>query len=80
MKFYLLERGMRHLRYFCLIVLLSGCASFTADHSRTLLMDRNTGETKECSVDKWRTEESYQKYQECVSAYEQQGYTIWSQY
>ncbi len=62
------------------IVLLSGCASMTAEHSRTLLMDRTSGEMKECTVDRWRSEESYKKYNECVSDFEKQGYTIWSQY
>ena len=71
---------MRRLLCLCLILLLSGCASFSAEHSRTLLMDRTTGEMKECTVDKWRTKESYEKYQECVSAYEEQGYTVWSRY
>ncbi len=45
-----------------------------------MLMDRTTGEMKECTVDKWRTQESYKVYQDCVSAYEKEGYTIWSQY
>jgi hypothetical protein len=71
---------MPRLLCLCVILLLSGCASFTAEHSRTLLMDRTTGEMKECTVDKWRIKESYDKYQGCVSDYEKQGYTIWSQY
>ena len=71
---------MRGLLCFCAVLLMSGCASFSAEHSRTLLMDRTTGEMKECTVDKWRTKESYEKYEGCVSAYEKQGYTIWSQY
>ena len=71
---------MQRLLCLCVIFLMSGCASFSAEHSRTLLMDRTTGEMKECTVDKWRTKESYEKYQGCVSAYEAEGYTIWSQY
>jgi len=43
-------------------------------------MDRTSGEMKECTVDRWRSEESYKKYNECISDFEKQGYTIWSQY
>ena len=71
---------MFRLLCFSAILLLSGCASFSAEHSRTLLMDRSSGEMKECTVDKWRTRESYGKYMECISAFEQQGYEVWSQY
>jgi hypothetical protein len=62
------------------IILVTGCASFTEEHSRTLLMNRSTGERKECTVDKLRTQKSYDKYKECIQSYEEQGYTIWSQY
>jgi uncharacterized protein YxeA len=62
------------------ILLVSGCASFTEKHSRTLLMNRSTGERQECTVDKWRTQGSYEKYKECIKSYEEQGYTVWSHY
>jgi len=70
------------LRMTALLFLLTvaGCASFTEKHSRTLLMDRSTGDIKECTVDIWRTQVSYQKYQECIQSFEKQGYTVWNQY
>ncbi len=64
------------LLLFCCV----GCASFSEKHSRTLLLNRNTGEIKECTVDRWRTAHSYQAYQECIGSYEKQGYAIWNQY
>ena len=69
-------------RYLFIIVLLvlSSCASFTEKHSRTLLMNRSTGEREECMVDKWRTQQSYDTYKMCIKTFEDQGYTIWSQY
>ena len=60
--------------------LLVGCASFEAEHSRTLLMDRKTGEMKDCTVSMARNKAAYDKYEECIRAFEAQGYTIWSQY
>jgi hypothetical protein len=71
---------MPKLPVLCLLLFLAGCASFSEKHSRTLLMDRSTGEIMECTVDAWRTDSSYEKYQECIRAFEQQGYTIWNQY
>ena len=71
------------MRLFILLVVsycLAGCASFEAEHSRTLLMDRSTGETKDCTVSMARSKEAYKKYEECIKSYEEQGYTIWSQY
>lgn len=62
------------------LLLLSSCASFTEEHSRTLMIDRSTGEMKECMVDRWRVAQSYEKYRECINSLERQGYTIWSQY
>lgn len=69
-------------RVICLLlaVALSGCASFTEDHSRTILIDRSTGETKECTVNMMRSVVSYDKYRECIKAYEGQGYEVWSQH
>ena len=66
----------------CLLfaLLLSSCASLTAEHTRTLLIDRSTGEMKECNVDKWRSEESFKRYEQCVADFEKEGYEIWSQY
>ncbi len=61
-------------------LLFVGCASFQAEHSRTLLMDRNTGEMKDCTVGMARNNAAYEKYEECIRTYEAQGYTIWSQY
>ncbi|BDD89338.1 hypothetical protein DPPLL_37030 [Desulfofustis limnaeus] len=62
------------------LLLCVSCASFSEKHSRTLLLNRNTGEIKECTVDRWRTEQSYKAYQECIGSYEKQGYSIWNQY
>lgn len=59
---------------------ISGCASFQAEHHRTLLLDRATGETKECTVAMKRTETAYGEYEACIRSYEEQGYTVWSQY
>ena len=57
-----------------------GCASFEAEHSRTLLMDRKTGEMKDCTVGLARSQGAYDKYEECIRSLEAEGYTIWSQY
>jgi len=59
---------------------LSGCASFQAEHHRTLLLDRSTGETRECTVAMKRTEKAYEAYHECIRSFEEQGYSVWSQY
>ena len=71
---------MRLALYAVIVLMLSACASMTAEHTRTLLIDRSTGEMKECNVDKWRSEESFNRYDQCVADYEKQGYEIWSQY
>ena len=71
------------MRLFIILVLsffFVGCASFEAEHSRTLLMDRKTGETKDCTVGMARNTGAYEKYEECISSLDEQGYTIWSQY
>ena len=62
------------------VLLLTGCTAFTTKHSRTLLMDRATGETKECDVKLSLTNKAYEEYEECIRAYQEQGYTVWSQY
>lgn len=61
-------------------VLLAGCASVVAKHSRTVMMNRQTGETQECTVDMMRTQVAYQRYEECIASLEEQGYTVWGQY
>ncbi len=71
---------MPRMIWLLLALLAAGCASFTEEHSRTLLMDRKTGEMKECTVDKLRTVESYEKYKACIKDFEEKGYTLWSQY
>ncbi len=71
---------MRYLIACALMALVAGCSSFTEKHSRTLLLDRTTGEIKECTVDAWRSAKSYETYQDCIRSYETQGYSIWSQY
>ena len=73
---------MKHLLFWLvpLLIFVSSCATFTEKHSRTLLMDRSTGEMEECVVDKWRNALSYEKYHACIENFEQKGYTIWSQY
>ncbi len=63
-----------------LTTLVSGCASMGAKHSRTILMNRQTGERQECTVGMMRSRESYQQYEECIAAFEKQGYTVWGQY
>jgi hypothetical protein len=71
------------MRLFIILVvsfLFVGCASFEAEHSRTVLMDRKTGETKDCTVGMARSKGAYDKYEECIRSLEEQGYTIWSQY
>lgn len=71
---------MARLTCLLLILFLSGCASFTEDHSRTIFIDYSTGERRECTVDMMRTKASYDKYRECIKDTEAQGYQIWSQY
>lgn len=62
------------------LLLLTGCASFSEKHSRTVLMDRNTGERKECTVAMLRSTAAYEEYKECIRSYEAQGYSIFGQY
>lgn len=71
---------MRLLIFFVVAFFFVGCASFEAEHSRTLLMNRSTGEMKDCTVGLARSKGAYEKYEECISSLEEQGYTIWSQY
>lgn len=71
---------MRLVVFLMVSFFIVGCASFEAEHHRTLLMDRSTGETKGCEVGMARNEQAYEKYQACIRALEEQGYTIWSQY
>lgn len=71
---------MRALICLLFVSLLSGCTAFTAKHSRTLLMDQATGEFRECDVKMTRTNKAYEDYEACIRAYQEQGYTIWSQY
>lgn len=71
---------MRIVTILLISCFISGCASFKAEHHRTLLLDRATGETKECTVAMARNEKSYDEYKACISAYEEQGYAVWSQY
>lgn len=70
----------RTITVFLVLYALSGCASFQAEHHRTLLLDRSTGETRECTVAMKRTEKAYEAYQACIRSYEEQGYSVWSQY
>jgi hypothetical protein len=63
-----------------LFIVLSGCASFTEEHSRTILINYSTGDTQECAVDMMRTKESYDKYRECIKRVEDQGYKISTQH
>lgn len=71
---------MRILIFLLALALSNGCASVTAKHSRTILMNRTTGERQECTVDMLRTQVAYQRYKDCIKSYEDQGYTIWGQY
>jgi hypothetical protein len=71
---------MRLVVFVAVSLLFVGCASFQAEHSRTLLMDRKTGEMKDCTVGMARSKGAYEKYEECIRSHEEQGYTIWSQY
>ena len=71
---------MRVLILLLTAALAAGCASFAAKHSRTIMMNRQTGERQECTVDMMRTQVSYQRYEECIASFEKQGYTIWGQY
>lgn len=71
------------MRFFIVLavsIFFVGCASFEAEHHRTILMDRSTGETKGCTVGMARNQKAYDKYEECIRSLEAQGYTVWSQY
>jgi len=61
-------------------LLLNGCAAVISEHSQTILLKKDTGEKAQCSIDKLRTHIALQRYKECISSYEAQGYTIWGQY
>ena len=71
---------MRLFLFVAVSLFVAGCASFQAEHSRTLLMDRATGEMKDCTVGMARNKKAYEKYEQCIRSYEEQGYTIWNQY
>lgn len=71
---------MRLLTGVLALLLLAGCASFTEKHSRTVLMDRSTGERQECTVTMMRSAAAYEEYKECIRSYEAQGYSIFGQY
>lgn len=71
---------MRVLILLLMVTLIAGCASVAAKHSRTILMNRQTGERQECTVDMMRTQVAYQRYKDCIASFEEQGYTIWGQY
>lgn len=71
---------MRILMILLAFCFLPGCASFNAEHHRTLLLDRATGETKECTVAMARNEKAYDEYEACIRSFEEQGYAVWSQY
>jgi uncharacterized protein YxeA len=74
------EQMKRTLISLLVLMLLSGCAAFKEKHSRTILLNRDTGERVECTVDMLRTQEAYERYKACISSYEAQGYSIWGQY
>ncbi len=63
-----------------LLLLFAGCASFTEKHSRTVLMDRSSGDRKECTVALIRSAAAYEEYKACIASYEAQGYSIFGQY
>ena len=71
---------MRILVFLVVSFFFAGCTSFKAEHHRTLLMDRSTGETKGCEVGMARNEKAYEIYEKCIRTLEEQGYTVWSQY
>lgn len=76
-----MERStVRSLIFLLIMSLAAGCTAFTTKHSRTLLLDRTTGETKECTVSISRSNKAYEAYEECIRAFEAHGYSIWSQY
>jgi hypothetical protein len=74
------ENGMKILIGVLVLLLFAGCASFTEKHSRTVLMDRSTGERQECTVAMVRSAAAYEEYKECIRSYEAQGYSIFGQY
>lgn len=71
---------MRALIFLLSILLLSGCAAVFSKHHRTILLKKETGEQVECQIDLLRTQVAHKRYKECISSYEEQGYTIWGQY
>lgn len=71
---------IRALFILLVMIVLSGCAAVIAKHSRTILLNRETGDQVECNVDMLRTQVAYKRYKECIRSYEDQGYTIWGQY
>jgi len=71
---------MRIVLLLIVVGMTTGCTAFKNEHSRTVLLDRKTGETRDCTVAISRTNAAYEKYEECIRTYEQEGYVIWSQY
>ncbi len=71
---------MRLLYCLFFFLLLTGCASMNAEHNTTILINRSTAERQECTVDKWRSKESYDKYNTCIQDHQKQGYEIYGQY
>jgi hypothetical protein len=74
------NNGMRYLAALLVASAVTGCASFLEEHSHTMLIDYNTGETRTCEVGKLRTAVSYERYRDCIEDFKAQGYTVWSSY
>ncbi|THB76454.1 MAG: hypothetical protein D6B25_09760 [Desulfobulbaceae bacterium] len=58
-----------------LLVIGSGCAK----HTKTTLINRNTGESKKCAVGRLHSSEEYGRYETCISDLQEKGYRVWSQ-
>ena len=58
-------------------LILSGCASSEKRPRTVVLKHPETQDFVNCNVDKWGTEESYQKNEECIKGYKEKGYEIW---
>lgn len=72
---------MKHIVPALLVLsLICGCAAVLSKHSRTILVNPENGEQAECAIDMLRTQVAHQRYKDCISSYEEQGYAIWGQY
>lgn len=59
------------------ILAAGGCANGKGKPTKVILKHPVTQDFVNCDVDKWQSKVSYEKNEECIKAYEAEGYEIW---